>query len=117
MLKCIIVEDEILHQKLLNFYLEKIGGVEVIGMYVDTVQAAMNITKLKPDFIFLDINISGLEGPEFVELLETPPKIIVVSAHPEEFMQENYDISYEAYIQKPIDEVKLAASVQLLQNR
>jgi len=114
MLKCIIVEDELHHQQLLSLYLKKVGGVEVIGMYGDTVKATINIEKLKPDFIFLDINISGLEGPEFIELLEHKPKVIVVSAHPEDFMQANYDIQYEAYIQKPIDEMKLAQSLKLI---
>jgi CheY-like chemotaxis protein len=105
---CIIVEDEIHHQDLLSFYLKKTGGVQVLGMYTDTVNAAIQIEKQKPDFIFLDINISGLEGPEFIDLLEHRPKIIIVSAHSEDFMAAHYsEIPYAAFVQKPIDLIKL----------
>lgn len=114
MLTCIIVEDEIHHQELLAFYLKKVGQIKVLGVYSDTVNAALNIEKLKPDFIFLDINISGLEGPEFIDLLEHQPKIIMVSAHSEDFMKNHYQIPYQAYVQKPIDEIKLTQAIQKL---
>lgn len=106
-LKCIIVEDEVHHQELLLFYLKKVGNIEVLGMYKDTVKATLQIEKQKPDFIFLDINISGLEGPEFIELLEYRPKVIMISAHPEEFMNVHYQLPYAAYIQKPLSLDKL----------
>lgn len=111
---CIIVEDEHHHQELLSFYIKKLGNIEVLGMYADTVSAALQIERKKPDFIFLDINISGLEGPEFIELLEHQPKVIIVSAHSEDFMTNHYSIPYAAYIQKPIDEIKLREAVRQL---
>ncbi|MEQ8474541.1 MAG: response regulator [Marinoscillum sp.] len=113
-IRCIIVEDEVHHQELLLFYLKKISIVEVVGMYEDTVNATMQIEKKKPDLIFLDINISGLEGPEFMDLLEHQPKVIMISAHSEEFMKNHYDIPYLAYIQKPISLEKLQTALETL---
>ncbi len=104
---CIVVEDEIHHQELISFYLKKIGHFHILGMYSDTVNASIQIEKLKPDIVFLDINISGLEGPEFIELLEHKSYIIMVSAHSEEFMNNHYNIPYAAYVQKPISLEKL----------
>lgn len=105
--RCIVVEDEVHHQELLSFYLKKIGNIQIVGMYADTVNASIQIEKQKPDLIFLDINISGLEGPEFIELLEYQPQVVMTSAHSEEFMNNHYDIPYIAYIQKPISLHKL----------
>ncbi|MEQ9304765.1 MAG: response regulator [Marinoscillum sp.] len=113
-LRCIIVEDEVHHQELLLFYLKKIGTIEVVGVYEDTVNATVQIEKKKPDFIFLDINISGLEGPEFMDLLEHQPKVIMISAHSEEFMNIHYQVPYVAYIQKPISLEKLRLALTRL---
>jgi two-component system LytT family response regulator len=104
---CVIVEDDKGHQEILQYYLDRISSLEVIGIYSDTVKAVISIEKHRPDIIFLDINISGLQGPEFIELLEYQPKVIMVSAFPEDYMTDNFDIAYQAYIQKPIDEIKL----------
>lgn len=112
--RCIVVEDEVHHQELISFYLKKLGNVEILGMYADTVNASIQIEKQKPEIVFLDINISGLEGPEFIELLEYQPKIIMITAHSEEFMNNHYDIPYVAYVQKPISLHKLEHALQLL---
>ncbi|MFY0599973.1 MAG: response regulator [Cyclobacteriaceae bacterium] len=100
-LSCLIIEDEPEFVEILNFHLRKIPEVEILGAYGDTVQAAIQIEKRRPDFLFLDINISGLEGPEFVELLDHKPKIIVISAHTETFMKHYPEVTYVDFIQKP----------------
>lgn len=114
-LTCIIVEDEIAYQKIMAFFINQIDRLEIIGAYTNTVQASLQIEKKKPDIIFLDINISGLEGPEFIGLLEYKPKVIVVSGHSEEFMKVHYEnIPYEAYIQKPVTPENLKAALMNL---
>jgi two-component SAPR family response regulator len=104
---CVIVEDDKGHQDILQYYISRIPSLELLGIYSDTVNAALKIERQRPEIIFLDINISGLQGPEFIELLEYQPKVIIVSAYPEDYMTDNFDIPYQAYIQKPIDEIKL----------
>ncbi|MFY0607447.1 MAG: response regulator [Cyclobacteriaceae bacterium] len=108
---CIIVEDDPGHQDIIKFYLSNIGNIEILGLYEDTVNAVRQIEKQKPDIIFLDINISGLQGPEFLEFLEYQPQVIMVSSYPEEFMQDNFEIPYKAYLQKPINEQKLREAI------
>lgn len=100
-MNCIIIEDEPEFVEILNFHLQKIPEITVLGAFGDTVQAAIQIERKKPDIIFLDINISGLEGPEFVDLLTHQPKIIVISAHSETFMKHYPEVSYVDFIQKP----------------
>lgn len=111
---CIIVEDEKDYQEILIHYLNKTGSFEILGVYPDTVAATLAIERKKPEVIFLDINISGLEGPEFVELLDHQPKIIIVSGHSEDFMKAHYEVPYRAYIQKPVDAEKLRKAIEKL---
>ena len=96
----IIVEDDPDFAFLLQRYLDKIPDINHIGTYGGTTDAVMNIEKHKPDMVFLDINISGLDGPDFMELMDHQPKIIVVSGHVEEIM-EKYEIEYVDFVQKP----------------
>lgn len=107
---CIIVEDDEDFAEMLEQYVLRIGDLEVLATHGDTTKAALDIEKLKPDLIFLDINISGLEGPEFMELVEHQPQIIVVSGHPPRVM-ENYDLEISEYLQKPFSRDQLVAAV------
>lgn len=111
-MNCIIIEDKKEFVEILCFQLNKINGINVVGVFGDTVQAAIQIEKKKPELVFLDINISGLEGPEFVDLLSYKPKIIVISAHSESFMKHYPEVSYIDFIQKPPTIEKIRAAVK-----
>lgn len=110
--QAIIVEDEPMFVDLLKLYLAEIPGLHVAGTYGDTVGATLAIEKLKPDLLFLDINISGLEGPEFASLLEHKPQIIVISSHPESVMKD-YELEIDAFLRKPITKEQLKRAVNV----
>lgn len=110
-LTCIIVEDEPEFIDILKFQLKKIENIEVVGAYGDTVSATLQIEKKKPDLILLDINISGLEGPEFVEIIEHKPKIIIISGHTEAFMKHYPEVEYVDFVQKPSTVDSLRAAI------
>lgn len=80
---------------------KKVSEVELIGNCDNTLEAAKRIDMDKPDILLLDINISGLEGPEVLELSDHKPRTVVISSHPEEVM-ENYEVDYVSFIQKPL---------------
>ncbi len=108
-LSYIIVEDDPEFALLLEKYLERIPDIKHLGTYSGTTDAVLNIERQKPNILFLDIQISGLDGPEFMELLDYKPNVIVVSGYDEDIMK-NYDIEYIEFIQKPpsIDRLKEA---------
>ncbi len=106
----IIVEDDELIVRLLKEYLSDMKELEVVAVHADTINAARDIEKLKPDIVFLDINISGLEGPEFMELVDHKPQIIMISGYPPHVM-DKYEVEITDYIQKPFEREQLKASV------
>ena len=105
-----IVEDDPAFAKVLEIVTEKVEELQLVGTFDNTVDAVSTITRQKPDIILLDINISGLEGPEMMELVEYQPKVVVISSHPEEIMSQ-YDIDYFAFIQKPLIESEVLIKV------
>jgi two-component SAPR family response regulator len=102
----LIVEDDPAFVEILKVVISKIPGLKPIGFSDNTLDAAKKIELEKPDILLLDINISGLEGPEVLELSDHKPKTIVISSHPEEVM-DNYEVEYVQFIQKPITDPSL----------
>jgi len=96
----LIIEDDPAFVEILKLVSSKVSEAHLIGTCDNTLDAAKRIDIDKPDILLLDINISGLEGPEILELADHKPKTIVISSHPEEVM-ENYEVDYVQYIQKP----------------
>ena len=107
----IIVEDDEDFAELLEAYIMQLGNLTVLAKHGDTTKAALDIEKLKPDIVFLDVNISGLAGPEFMELVEHQPQIIVVSGHSPRIMEE-YDLEITSFIQKPFTKDDLREAVE-----
>lgn len=97
----LIIEDDPAFSEILKVISSKIPNLKLIAVCDNTTHAAKYIDVDKPDILLLDINISGLEGPEILEITDHKPKTIVISSHPEEVM-ENYEVEYVQFIQKPL---------------
>ncbi len=108
---CIILEDEADMRDLLMSQLDRIGLVKVIAHYDDTIQGTLAVEKKKPDVLLLDVNIKGLEGPYFIEALHYRPKIIVISGYTEDVMN-NFDLSYDLFLRKPVTTERLKSALQ-----
>lgn len=106
-----IVEDDPDFQVLLTRSLDKLDIVLNIGIYGDSVKASIQIEKQKPDLVLLDINISGLDGPDFLKELEHQPKVIIISGYTEDIM-DDFDIPYAAFIQKPFSLGQLKDNIE-----
>ena len=87
----LIIEDDPAFSEILKVVTSKIPNIDLIATCDNTTDAARHIDVDKPDILLLDINISGLEGPEILEITDHKPKTIVISSHPEEVM-ENYEV-------------------------
>lgn len=98
---CLIIEDDIAFSDILKSILERVPEVKIIGVCDNTVDAAKQLALDKPDILLLDVNISGLEGPEILEVSDHKPKTVVISSHTEDVMG-NYEIEYVEFIQKPL---------------
>ena len=66
MLRCAIIDDEPLAVSLLESYVSKTPSLELIGSWNDPVEAISRVKELKPDILFLDIQMPGLTGMEIL---------------------------------------------------
>ncbi|MDH5608968.1 MAG: response regulator [Cyclobacteriaceae bacterium] len=99
--KCIIIEDDPAFQTILKSLIGKIPELEILDVFDNSVDAALFITRKKPDLLFLDVEINGLSGLEVLDTLEIKPKTIVISSD-KKYQDEASEMEVDAFMSKPI---------------
>lgn len=110
-MRTIIVDDERLARKELSGLLSKFEHIEVVGEFGNADEALAGIEQLKPDLIFLDIQMPGKNGFELLDELEVVPKVIFVTAY-DDFALRAFEKNAVDYLLKPVEEDRLAEAIQ-----
>ncbi|KOY83798.1 DNA-binding response regulator [Lysinibacillus macroides] len=119
MLKAIIVDDEILAIDLLEAMLQGNSAVSVVGKFLNPLEAFTNIPTLKPDILFLDIEMTEMDGIEFaskVRKLSYLIDIVFVTAY-EQYAIEAFTVQAVDYILKPFDRERLTKTIERISLR
>lgn len=119
MLKVVLMDDEILALNLLEAILNEIGGVEVVGIFENPIEGLEQMVSLNPDVVFLDIEMSGLNGIKLAEKFERlliKPDIIFVTAY-DQYALDAFNVHAIDYILKPIEKQRLKKTVERISNR
>jgi two-component system, LytTR family, response regulator LytT len=113
-ISCIIVDDEQPALEEINFLLESIPEVQVIGQGRNGIEAIQLVEELEPDLLFLDIEMPGLSGFKVVEQLiskDELPQVIFVTAY-DQYAVKAFEVNAVDYILKPIEKSRLEKAVQ-----
>ena len=78
--RILIVDDESLARELVKKYLDSVDAAEIIAECENGFEALKAIQELKPDVVFLDIQMPKLDGFELLEVLDEKPEIIFTTA-------------------------------------
>jgi two-component system LytT family response regulator len=98
--KVIIIEDEEPARQLIRSYLNDISDIEVLGEFADGFSGVKAIDEMKPDIVFLDIQMPKLTGFEVLELVTHKPAVIFSTAF-DEFAIKAFEINAIDYLLKP----------------
>jgi two-component system LytT family response regulator len=112
-MKALIIDDERLARKELMGLLEKHENIEVVGEAANADEAEERIAELKPDLLFLDINMPGRDGFQLLEALDRAPLVIFVTAYDEHALHA-FQVNALDYLMKPIDPSRLDAAIDKL---
>ena len=99
--QCIIIDDEPIAIKVIQEHLEKFANIECIKGYTKAIDAIEILNKEKIDLLFLDINMPGISGIEFLKSLSNPPKVIFTTAY-RNFAVDAFELDALDYLVKPI---------------
>ena len=110
-LTCIIVDDEPLAVRLLESFVAKTPGLELVASYTDSVEAIAFIRKQHVDLLFLDIQMPDLDGMELAHMVPEDTRVIFTTAF-KEYAFESYEVSALDFLLKPIRYNKFLAAVE-----
>lgn len=101
MIRTLIVDDEPLALDVMETYLERLEGFELVARCQNALEALELIKKGDIDLVFLDIQMPQLTGIELVKSLSNPPLIIFTTAY-SNYAVEGYELNVIDYLLKPI---------------
>jgi two-component system LytT family response regulator len=116
MIKTIIVEDEKLARDLIKDYLESHEDFEIAGEYEDGFSGLKAINEMKPDIIFLDIQMPKLTGFEMLEVMEHNPAIIFTTAY-DQYALKAFEHNALDYLLKPYSKDRFNEAVAKARER
>jgi len=111
--RCIIVEDEPLAQKVLEKYISSLSTLKLVKKCNNALEAVDFLQCNSVDVIFLDIKMPELTGLDFLKTLSNPPKVIITTAYPE-YALEGYKYSVVDYLLKPFSFERFLKAVNKL---
>ncbi len=114
-MRTLIVDDERLARNELKRLLEEFPRIDIIGEAANAEEAIPMIEEMKPDLLFLDIQMPGKNGFELLEALEdTVPEVIFTTAY-DEYALKAFEFNALDYIMKPIDSARLSEAIQRIE--
>src|SRR3954465_4977420 len=110
-MKALIIDDERLARNELRRLLAAFPEIEVAGDAANAKQARDQLSAVKPELLFLDVQMPGETGMELLASLEPPvPNVIFTTAY-DEFAVKEFELNALDYLLKPVGPVRLAAAV------
>jgi two-component system LytT family response regulator len=112
-MKALIVDDERLARTELKRLLTPFKDLQVVGEAVNAEDAAEKINQLRPDLIFLDIQMPGKSGFDLLEELDSVPTVVFTTAY-DEYALKAFEYNALDYLLKPIEPQRLEDTVKKL---
>ncbi|MDD8057749.1 MULTISPECIES: two-component system response regulator BtsR [Shewanella] len=105
MIRCLIIDDEPFARQEVADLLDKHPDFDVLGQCGNAIEALQQINQLKPDLIFVDIQMPRINGMELIAMLnpEQMPRAVFITAF-DEYAVKAFDNNAFDYLLKPIDE-------------
>ncbi|GAA4274821.1 LytTR family DNA-binding domain-containing protein [Aquimarina gracilis] len=99
--KCIIIDDEPFAIKIIESHLASFKNIELLGSFNNPIEALEVIEQGEVDAIFLDINMPGMSGLDFIKNSRNDYQIIITTAY-REYAVESFELDVLDYLVKPI---------------
>jgi two-component system LytT family response regulator len=112
-MKALLIDDERLARAELRRLLSAHPEIEIVGEAPNAAQAEEKISALRPDLIFLDVQMPGRTGFELLADLPNAPRVIFTTAY-DQYALKAFDFGALDYLLKPIEPARLAQALARL---
>jgi len=131
-LSVLIIDDEQLARDELKYLLDQVGGVDVVAQGTNGIEAVELIEEHRPDLVFLDVQMPGLDGFAVIQRLmernraktglgpgkeaEPLPQIVFATAY-DQYAVRAFDVNAVDYLLKPFDRTRVEQAVERVRGR
>jgi DNA-binding LytR/AlgR family response regulator len=119
-LTALIIDDEPLARQELQYLLERAGGVEVLAQGTNGIDAVELIRTHKPDLVFLDVQMPGLDGFAVLKKLldrKMPMPQVVFATAFNQYAVRAFEVNAVDYLLKPFDRKRVMQTIEKAQAR
>jgi DNA-binding LytR/AlgR family response regulator len=114
-LKALIVDDEPLARQELQYLLESVGGVELLAVGTNGIEAVELIRQHRPEVVFLDVQMPGLDGfgvlKKLLEKKMPLPQVVFATAY-DQYAVRAFEVNAVDYLLKPFDRARVARTIE-----
>jgi two-component system, LytTR family, response regulator len=114
-INCIIVEDEPLALKRTKEFVNQVSYLNLMASFTNAIDAIGFLKKNAIDLIFLDIEMDGFTGIEFIESLSFNPQIIITTAY-DKYALKGFELNVTDYLLKPFRFDRFLTAVERVYN-
>jgi len=129
-ISALIIDDEQLAREELRYLLGQVGGVDVLAQGTNGIEAVELIEEHRPDLVFLDVQMPGLDGFAVIQRLmdrqrtrvsgghdaEPLPQIVFATAY-DQYAVRAFDVNAVDYLLKPFDRTRVQQAVDRVRSR
>jgi two-component system LytT family response regulator len=112
----IIIEDEPLAMLRIKQYAQQLPFLKSLGAFDNALEAIVFMQTEKVDLIFLDIQMDGLSGIQFLESIKQRPEVIITTAF-DEYAVKGFELEVADYLVKPFPFERFLQAVIRVQNK
>lgn len=111
MTRCLIIDDEPLARQLMESHVRQVKSMQLVGTCETALEAFDWLHREQVDLLFLDIQMPGITGLNFLKSLKHPPKVIFTTAYME-YAVEAFELEAVDYLVKPITFERFIKAIQ-----
>lgn len=115
MIRYLIIDDEHVAHEVIKDYAGRLPNMALLKSCYDAFEAIEFLSEQEADLIFLDLNMPGLQGFDFLKTLPDPPGVIVTTAY-EEHALEGFEQNVTDYLLKPFSFERFLKAVNKVKN-
>ena len=113
---CLIVEDEPLARETLSDLITATSWLKLIGDAADGVTAIQKIDELKPQLVFLDVDLPELNGLDVLERISHQPHVVFTTAH-DKYAVPAFEFDALDYLLKPFGRERFKQTLERIRRR
>jgi two-component system, LytTR family, response regulator LytT len=116
-IRTLVVDDEKLARDRLIGFLAKLQGVQVVGQAENGVEAVERIERDKPDLVFLDVQMPGMDGFDVLKALPGPAPHVVFATAFDDYAIRAFEVEAIDYLLKPFARARVEEAVGRVRGR